>query len=65
MQLSVKHSNGFLINESYFNTLFYIESKNKGTVYLNLSLTSYFNTIPSEYHFIIQNTFSLPKGGII
>ena len=65
MRLSVHHPSSYLINQGYFNTLNYKNKKNIDTLFFKIELTSNYETVTSDYTFVLQNTNRLPPRGTI
>lgn len=63
--LTAYHPTGFKTNEGYFTQITYTAPKKVGTVFLQISLSSYYQTISTDYTFVIQNTNLLPAQGMI
>lgn len=65
MRLRAIHPSSYLINEGYFNTLNYKAKKNVDTLFFKIELTSNYESVTSDYTFVLQNTNKLPAFGSI
>lgn len=65
MRLRAIHPTAFLINEGFFNVLTFKSTKNVDTLFFRIDLTSDYETVTSDYTFILQNTNRVPPQGTI
>lgn len=65
MRMRVVHPSNNLINSGNFNTLIYKARKNVDTMFFKIELTSYYESVTSDYTFVLQNTNKLPPFGTI
>jgi hypothetical protein len=65
IKITAYHSGGQKIDEDYYPTVTYQAAGTSKLVTLNVSLTSYFASVASDYTFSLQNTRTVPSGGTI
>lgn len=65
MRLRAIHPTAFLINEGFFNVLTFKTIKNVDTLFFRINLTSDYETVTSDYTFVLQNTNRVPPQGTI